>query len=324
MAVITGLIPQYLRTYPFLANNKCYRFDGFLSGSKCIEELSLMVRTGNVVGTAIKTKLVFRPDSRLTIDPDATVPHIYLGKLSNYAPYSIDQTLLVVIPGRTVGKGNTVCAFWQRSHGSTKVNVDHVTLKMTNVEKVADYVSFRFAHRNDYFTFDAIVGLTRGLKETAGQQHLTVAITTPHFSTGSLLLELRDLRPSPSGRQPRGVNDSASCPTTAINDTYKITTGSQNDGSVLMRSLVEMSSKIVELTNKPNEKFNDPKQTVRDRDGMSAQLESKLRAKQGENKLLKTMLLESLRALEEGRRTAQETKNKLRGVAKWKCLIPCK
>ena len=223
-------------------------------------------------------------------------------------------------------------------HGpGSKVNVDYVTLKMTNVEKVADYVSFRFAsfrfaHRNDsdYFAFDATVSL----KETAGQQHLTVAITTPHFSTGSLLLELRDLRPSPSGRQPRGINDSASCATMAINDTNKTTSGSQNEGSFLMRSLVEMGSKIIKLTNKLNsEKFNGSQQAVRDRDGMSAQLESKprvaqlesqLRAEQGENKLLKTMLLETLRAHEKDRLTAQETKDKLRGCEKWKRLIPCK
>ena len=206
-------LPQGLMPYPFLANIGYYRFDEFLSGPKGIEELSLVVRSGNVVGTAINTMLIFRPDDPgPTIDQDVIVPRIYLGKLSNYAPYSIDQLLLVVIPRWTVGEGNPVCAFWQWAvdiHDSTKVNVDFTTLKMTNVENVADGVSFRFSDSSGYFAFHA----TMGLKDTAEhwereQQQLTLTMTTPYLSTGSLMLELRDLRPSPGGRQPRGFNDS--------------------------------------------------------------------------------------------------------------------
>ena len=126
MAATTGSIQQYFRS-PFLANNGYYRFDGFLSGLPGIEELSLTVRSGNVVGNAMDTKLVFRPDSGPTIDPGVITPRIYLSKFSNCAPYSIDQTLLVVIPGRTIGEGDTICAFWQwdvDEHGSKKGNVD--------------------------------------------------------------------------------------------------------------------------------------------------------------------------------------------------------
>ena len=70
---------------------------------------------------------------------------------------------------------------------------------MANVEKVAvlaDTVSFRFT--NGYLAFHATVSS----KETAEQQHLTLAMTIPsNYSTGSMMLELRDLRPSPSRRQ---------------------------------------------------------------------------------------------------------------------------
>ena len=60
------------------------------------------------------------------------------------------------------------------------------------------------------------------------------------------MFELQDLRPSPGGRQPRGVSD---CTTVVISDANKIAGGSQNEGSSsLMRSLVEMNPKIVKLT----------------------------------------------------------------------------
>ena len=65
-----------------------------------------------------------------------------------------------------------------------------------------------------------------------------------------------------------------------------------------MRSLVEMGPKFVELTDKLNEKLNGLEQAVRDRDGMIAQLESKLRASQDENKLLNRKLMETESARE--------------------------
>ena len=48
----------------------------------------------------------------------------------------------------------------------------------------------------------------------------------------------------------------------------------------MMRSLVEMGPKIVELTNKLTEQLNGLEHAVRDRDGIIAQLESQLRAAQ--------------------------------------------
>ena len=319
MAATTGSIQRYLKSHPFLANNGYYRLDGFLSGSTGVEELSLMVRSGNVVGTAINTKLVFRSDSGPTISPGVIVPRVYLGRLANWGSYSSDQLLLVVIPGRTVCEGNTICAFWQwtrESDGTKKRNIDFTPSKMTNVEKVADYVSFRFT--NGYYTFHATVSS----KETAERQQLILAMTNPSDeSTGSLTLELQDLRPSPDGRQPRGVNDST---TVVMSDTNKIAGGFQDEGSSLMRSLVQMGPKIVELTNKLNEKFNVSEQAVRDREGMIAQLESKLRvsqlesqlrvaqlesqvrALQDENKLLGTKLLKRERVREKDRFTARD------------------
>jgi len=247
-----------------------YRFDGFLSGSKGIEELSLMVRSGNIVGTAINTKLVFGPDSGPTVDLGVMVPRIYLGKFANYAPHSIDQLLLVIIPG-TVGEGNPICAFWQwtESDGSTKVNVDFTSYKMTNVEKVADSVSFRFA--NDYLNFHATVSS----KETAEQQHLTLAMTTPsNHSTGSMMLELRDLRPSPSRHQD------------GITAQFE---------SKLRVARLESQIRIAQLESQLR----------------IARLESQLRAAQDDNKLLDANLLETERPCTKKRLTSQERMTRL-------------
>ena len=190
-----------------------------------------MVRFGNVIGTANNTKLVFKPDSG-SANPGALVPRIYLGRLANWAPHSTDQTLLVVIPSRIVVEGNAICAFWQwtvTTAGVKKANVNFTPCRMTNVVNVADTVSFKFT--TGYYTFHAKMNS----KETAEQQQLTLAMTNPsNGSTGSLTLELQDLRPSPSGRQLRGVNDST---TVVINDNNKIAGGSQNEGSSSVRSL---------------------------------------------------------------------------------------
>ena len=262
-----------------------------------------MVRSGNVVGTATNTKLVIKPDSGSSIDRGFIEPRIYLGRLANYAPYSTDQLLLVVIPGRTIAEGNAICAFWQwtvNAAGLKKVNVDFTPSKMTNVENVADSVSFRFT--NGHYTFRAIVSS----KDTGEQQQLTLTMTNPsNVSTGTLTLELPDLRLSPSGRKPRGVNDST---TVVINDTNKIAGGSQNEGLFLTRSLVEMGPKIVELTNRLDEKLNGLEQAVRDRDGIIAQLESKLRAARDQNELLNKKLL-ATEAREWDRLTAQGTQD---------------
>ena len=288
------------QTSSFLANNGYYRFDGFLSGSKGIEKLLLVVRSGNVVGTATDAKLVF--SSGPTINPGVIIPRVYLGRLANWGSYSTEQPLLVIIPDRTVAEGNAICAFWQwavEHDGTKKRNINFTPSKMTNVENVADYVSFQFT--NGYYTFHATVSS----KEAAEQQQLTLVMKNPaNDSTGSLTLELQDLRPLPSGRQPRGINNSTAV---VINDTNKIAGGSQNDGPSLMRPLVEMGLKLLELTNKLNEKLNDLEQAVRDRDAIIAQLqsqlrvaqlESQLRASQDENKLLNTKLLETESARE--------------------------
>ena len=232
-----------------------------LSGSKSIEELSLTVRSGNVVGTAINTKLIFRPDSGPTIEPGVIVPRIYLGKLANNPPYSIDQTLLVVIPGRTVAEGNTICAFWQwtvTAVGPRMVNVDFTPSKMTNVENVADCVSFQFT--NGYYTFHATVSS----KETAERQQLTLLMTsTANESTGYLMLELQDPRPPSSERQP------------------------DRDGMIAQ---LESRLRVAQLES----------QLLESRLRV-AQLESRLRVAQDEDKLLNTKLLEIERAHEKER-----------------------
>ena len=306
MAATTGSTQRYLKPHLFLANNGYYRFDGFLSGSTGVEELSLMVRSGNVVGTATNTKLVFKSDSE-SVNPGVIVPRIYLGRLANWAPDSIDETLLVVIPDRIVGEGSAICAFWQWTVSSTageKTNVDITSSKMWNVENVAGRVSFGFIGRGglDNFYFLA----TARLNETAERQQLTLAMKNPtKSSTGSLTLELQDLRPSPSERRTHGVNVNDST-TGVINDDNKIPGGSQNEGSSLVRSLVELSPRIVELTNKLNEKSNDSEQAVPDRDGMIAQLESKLRVTQLESKVAQLESQLRVAELESQLRAAQD------------------
>jgi hypothetical protein len=260
-AATTGSIPRYLRPYHFLANNGYYRFDGFLSGSKSIEELSLTVRSGDVISTATNTKLVFGPDSGPTIDPGVIVPRIYLGKLANYPPYSTDQTLLVVIPGRTVAEGNAICAFWQWTVnfvGLKMVNFDVTTSIMTNVENVGGYVSFQFT--TGIYTFHATVSS----KETAERQQLTLLMTSiANESTGSLTLELQDLRPSPSGRQP--------------------------DRDIIIAQL-ESKLRVAQLESQ-----------LLESQLRVAQLESRLRVAQDEDKLLNTKLLETERSHEKER-----------------------
>ena len=250
-AATTGSIPRYLVPYHFPANGY-YRIDGLLSGSKGIEELSLTVRSGNVVGNATNTKLVFRPDSGPTTEPGVIVPRIYLGKLANYPPYSTDQTLLLVIPGRTVAEGNAVCGFWQWTvnfSGLNMVNFDVTTAKMTNVENVADYVSFQFTA--GIYTFHATVSS----KEIAERQQLTLLMTSPpNVSTGSLTLELQDLRPSLSGRQ------------------------LDRDGSIAQ---LESRLRVAQLESQLRIAPLESQLRV-------AQLESRLRAAQDEDKLLNT------------------------------------
>lgn len=238
-----------------------------------------MVESGTALGTAIDTKLVTRPlaHPRSIIDP---APRIYIGKLSNWAPYSVDQLLLVVIPGGIVGEGNEICAFWQWTvdgAGKKKSNVDATSLSMTNVMNVANRALFNFTP--GYYTFRAILNL----KETAGQQHLTLTMTNPsNESTGPLALELQDLGPPPSQRQPRGINNRT---TVVTNDTDRIVGSSQNKVSSLMHHpLVEKDSKVVEINEHQLEHETDVlKQAVRERDGTIARLESSPQAAQDED-----------------------------------------
>jgi hypothetical protein len=124
--------------------------------------------------------------------------------------------------------------------GSKKGNVDFTPSKMTNVKNVASSALFNFT--TTYYTFHAILNL----KETAERQRLTLAMTNPsNESTGPLTLELQDLGPPPSQRQPRGINNRT---TVVTNDTNRIVGSSQNKVSSLMHPLVEKDSKVVELT----------------------------------------------------------------------------
>ena len=259
-----------------------------------------MVRSGNVVGNAINIKLVFKPDSE-SVNPGVIVPRIYLGRLATpgWSAWSTDfpndsETVLVVIPSG-IGEGNAICSFWQM--------VDFTPSKMTNVVNMADSVTYVFSvtdgSRN--CSFRAITSSN----ETAERQQLTLVLTYNHYriATTSLTLELQDLRPSLSGHQPRRANDST---TEVINDDNNIAGGSQNGGSSLVRSLVELGPRIVELTNnKPNEKFNDSEQAIRDRDAVIAQLESKLQVNQLESQLRATQLESRVAQFESQLRVAQ-------------------
>ena len=304
-----------MRPYPCLINNDSQynSFDGTFSGLEGIEELSLIVQSGNVLGSAVDTKLVYKPDLVSIIDPGVIVPRIYIGRLTNWAPYADDQLLVVVIPGGVVDEGKEICAFWQWTvayDGSKKRNVDFTPSKMMNVKNVASISLFSFT--TCFYTFNAILNL----KEAAEQQHLTLAMTDPsNKSTGPLTLDLQDLDLPPSLRQPRGIKDRT---IVVANDTNGIVRSSQNEVSSLVNSLVEMGSKVFELTSiirnmklELSEKIDVLEQDVRDRDGTIAQLESSLEAAQGQNKLLNAKLLETEAAREKDRRTVQEMQEKL-------------
>jgi hypothetical protein len=117
------------------------------------------------------------------------------------------------------------------SDGTKKPNVS-ITRSMTNVLNMVGSVSFTFT--NSCHTFHAKLSS----KETAKKQHLTLKLThTSGLSTGSFTFELQDLRPSPSEPLPRRVGDST---TVVIGDSNKIASGSQNEGSSLVRSLFEL------------------------------------------------------------------------------------
>ena len=77
-----------------------------------------------------------------------------------------------------------------------------------------------------------------------------------------------------------------------------------------------MSTRVVELTNnKPNEKFNDLEQAVRDRDGVIARLESKLQVTQLESQLRVAQLESQLRIAQlESQLQASHFENKLLGT----------
>ena len=166
-----------MRPYHCLADNdsQYYRFDGIFSGFIDFDNLSLVVQSGNVLGTAVNTPLVFEPDSESIIDPGVMVPSIYIGRLPNRAPDFVDELLVVVIPGGVVGEGKEICSFWQRTvdHDGSKNlknNFSCTNSKMTNVnvmKNVASSALFNFA--TTYYTFGAMLNL----KETAEQQHLT-------------------------------------------------------------------------------------------------------------------------------------------------------
>ena len=211
-----------------------------------------MVRSGNIIGTAINTKLVFQPDPGSSIDP--VVPRIYLGRLANWAPYSVDQTLIVVIPGRIIGEGKAICAFWQwtvDATGARKSNVDFTPSIMTNVLNVADIVSFRFT--TGYYTFHAAINL----KETAEQQNLTLAMMNPsNESTGSLMLELQDLRPPASAQHPRRIDDST---TVALQDRDNIIAQLESKLRAAEDQKESLNKKLLEL------------EAARERDRLTAQ-----------------------------------------------------
>ena len=256
--------------------------------------------------------LVFEPDSTSNIDPGVIVPRIYIGRLANWAPYSVDQLLVVVIPDGVVGEGKQICAYWQSTvafNTIEKGNVSSISTMM-NVQNVASSALFSFC--TGYFNLKAILNL----KATAEQQRLILALANPpNESSGPLTLELQNLGPPPSHRQPRGINDST---TVVTNDTNGIVRSSQNEASSLMHSPVEMGLNVVELTSiiqnmklELSEKIDVLEQAVRDQDGTISRLESSLEAAQGQIELVNAKLLETEAAREKDRLAAQEIQEKL-------------
>ena len=313
-----------MRPYPCLADNDSQycRFDGtFSTGLRGIDKLSLVVQSGNVIGIA-DTLLVFKPASKPIIDPGVIVPRIYIGRLPNDAPYSVDELFIVVIPGGVVAERKEILSFWQWTAAYYNINISkdndsYTHSKMANVNLVKNVDSSAlFGFTTGYYTFKAMLNL----KETAEQQHLTLTVVDTmknlaNGSTGPLTLELQDLGPPHNHRQPHGINDGT---TVVTNDTNGIVGSSRNEVSSLIPSLVEMGSKVVELTSiirnmklELSEKIDGLEQAVQDQDGTIARLESSLEAAQGQIELLNAKLLETETAREKDRRTLQDMQEKL-------------
>ncbi len=196
-----------------------YAFDGAFSDG--YKKLSLAIRERNNstnVGPATELHLVYEsPKEQQTHIVDSfgpVTPRIYMGKLTNWGKYAVDELLVVVAP-TTLDEDRPVCAFWQWSevdNGDTKVDVDDVTTisDVKNVEDVGE--SFRFYQGdNNLYTFDCTV------YENKGQLKYTMTNSNGD-STGELTLDLQEVFSAPE-RKRRAIFDKT---TSVYNDASEI------------------------------------------------------------------------------------------------------
>jgi len=182
--------------------------------SDAIDKLSITMRSASgQVSDETVLDLVYKPNP--DVSPDPTFPRIYLGKITNYRPYAVDETIIIVAPG-SMDEGNPICAFWTWDHlhsGRRKVNED-VIATISNVEdvwKVGE--KFQFRSGSDYYTFDVTV------EEV--ERKLTLAITgDTGKTTGKFPLDLVDLYPPST----RGGDKSDNHTIRVYNDTNEIIT----------------------------------------------------------------------------------------------------
>lgn len=193
-------------------------------------------------GSATELQLVYSPPSaqhhHAGMDAYGSVePRIYLGKLTNWAPYAIDELLVIVAP-KGMDDGNAICAFWQwtmTASGAKKVNVNDIRT-ISDAKNVTDVgESFRFYQGDNYYTYDVTV--------QESKEQLIFTMRNPGGeSTGDLTLDRKDLHPA-SARSQRAIFNHT---TTVRNDASEIVTCSlKASGTGLTDQIIATASLLI-------------------------------------------------------------------------------
>lgn len=174
-----------------------YSFEASFSDG--IRNVAVTVKGGyNEKGTGT-TSLVYQGSSPPTLFDSA--PRIYVGKLTNWAPYAVDEMLVIVAP-ESMDEGKDICAFWQWTEtgsGDPKWNVDDIaTIKGVQwKDKKGESFHF-FQGDNDYYRFDVTVDEWR--------EQLTLTMKNPKGeSTGDLIFDQQSLQISSVSRKKRSI-----------------------------------------------------------------------------------------------------------------------
>ncbi|KAN0092197.1 hypothetical protein V8E51_018044 [Hyaloscypha variabilis] len=188
-----------------------YTFEASFSNG--IDSLTLTIIGDDGYSGTANVSVVYQPDAPPSLFDSA--PRLYIGKLTNFMQYAVDEMLLIVAP-ESMDKGNTICAFWQwtvNTNGDTKVNVDGVSTIQDVTWNDQEGESFKFTLGDGYYyKFDV------RLYEVS--KYLTYTMTgTNGESTGTLRLDLQGLEPSAPTRKKRAIVDHT---TVVTNDSEEI------------------------------------------------------------------------------------------------------